>query len=154
MSATKIYALPCVDGGVKIMQTTVNPTTGEHYSPQECLAKWHPNARAEITGEVIEVPSLDAIPQDRSFRSAWKFDGGFSVDMPKARNIHRDRMRKARALKLAALDVEAMRAVEESKPLAPIVQRKQELRDVTALPAIEAARTPEELKAVWPDCLR
>ena len=33
---------------------------------------------------------------------------------------------------------------------ADIAKRKQALRDVTADPAIEAARTPDELRAVWP----
>jgi len=56
----------------------------------------------------------------------------------------------------AVLDVEYMRADEAgnvAKKLA-VAKKKQELRDVTADPRIESAKTPEELKAVWPDCLK
>lgn len=35
-----------------------------------------------------------------------------------------------------------------------IAAKKQALRDVTADPAIEAALTPEALKAAWPEALK
>lgn len=76
-----------------------------------------------------------------------------TIDMAKARDIHRDRMRQARTPKLAALDVAFQRAHEMSNDTAAIVAQKQALRDVTADPAIEAAQTPDELKMVWPEIL-
>ncbi len=76
-----------------------------------------------------------------------------SVDMNKARAIHRDRMRAARAPKLTALDVAFQRALETGSDTSIIVAQKQALRDVTSDPAIEAAQTPEELKAIWPTAL-
>lgn len=76
-----------------------------------------------------------------------------SVDMNKARAIHRDRMRAARTPKLAALDVAFQRALETGSDTSIIVAQKQALRDVTSDPAIEAAQTPEELKAIWPTAL-
>lgn len=90
------------------------------------------------------------IPTDRTFRNAWKAD--LSVDMVKARIILRDKMRIARAPLLADLDTQYMRADEanNAQQKAAITQQKQTLRDITALPAIDAASTPEQLKAAWP----
>lgn len=93
---------------------------------------------------------------DRQFRDAWTVDGGAIVhDMEKARAIHRDRMRAARAPLLQALDVAYQRADErgDAEGKAEVVTRKQALRDVTADPAIAAAATPDALKAVWPQIL-
>jgi hypothetical protein len=96
----------------------------------------------------------DEIPADRTFRNAWRHDGKAIVhDMAHARDIHRDKMRRARKPLLAALDVEFQRGLESGAKLDTIVAKKQALRDVTADPAIEAARTPEELKVVWPAAL-
>lgn len=86
-----------------------------------------------------------------TYRRAWRRNGTeYYVNMPHAREIHRDRLRKARKPLLEALDVQYMRATEKGESTAEIVSNKQALRDVTADPAIEAAQTPEELKAVWP----
>lgn len=93
------------------------------------------------------------IPSDRTFREAWKAD--FSVDMGKARGIWRDRMRAARRPLLDALDIEYQRADERGDAGAKqsVAAQKQSLRDVTADPAIDAALTPDDLKAIWPACL-
>jgi len=76
-----------------------------------------------------------------------------TIDMEKARDIHRDKMRVARAPLLTTLDVAFQRALEQNANTATIVAQKQALRDVTSDPAIEAAQTVDELKAVWPDIL-
>lgn len=76
-----------------------------------------------------------------------------SVDMNKARAIHRDRMRSARAPKLTALDVAFQLALEAGSDTSVIVAQKQALRDVTADLDIEVAQTPDELKQVWPAIL-
>jgi hypothetical protein len=95
---------------------------------------------------------------DRTFRNAWKDDGGSKPghDMAKAREIHRDRLRLLRAPLLDALDTEYLKADESGnqQDKKRIAARKQALRDVTADPAIEAAATPDELKAVLPEALR
>lgn len=72
-----------------------------------------------------------------------------SVNMDKARDIHRDRVREARNPKLAAKDVDFQRALETGTDTSAIVADKQALRDAPAAAAIEAASTPEELKATW-----
>lgn len=96
------------------------------------------------------------IPPDRTFRDAWHDAGKVEIHMGKAREIHKEKMRYARVPKLAALDVEFMRALEKNDmaAAAAAATKKQALRDVTADPEIEAAQTPEALIAVWPDILK
>jgi hypothetical protein len=77
-----------------------------------------------------------------------------TIDMTKARDIWRDRMRAARAPQLAALDIVFQRALEQGADTKAVVAQKQALRDVTRHPDIEAAATIDDLKAVWPDCLK
>ena len=76
-----------------------------------------------------------------------------NVNMDKARDIHRDKVRQARNPKLAAKDVEFQRALETGADTSAIVADKQALRDAPASAAIEAATTPEELKAAWDSSL-
>jgi hypothetical protein len=77
-----------------------------------------------------------------------------TVNMTKARDIHRAKMRAAREPLFAALDVAYQRATETGADTSVIVAKKQALRDVTNDPAIEAAQTTDQLKAVWPDVLK
>jgi len=72
-----------------------------------------------------------------------------NVNMTKARDIHRDNVRQARNPKLTEKDVEFQRALETGADTAAIVAAKQALRDAPASAAIEAATTPDELKASW-----
>jgi len=76
-----------------------------------------------------------------------------TINMEKARDIHRAKMRDAREPLFAALDVAYQRATETGADTSAIVAEKQALRDVTNDPAIEAAQTTEELKTVWPEIL-
>lgn len=74
-----------------------------------------------------------------------------SIDMEKAKEIHRNRIRKARKLKFEELDVEFQRELEKgtNSNIKPIVETKQQLRNSPADPMIELAKTPEALKAAW-----
>lgn len=109
----------------------------------------------DIPADATDVQVVDesAIPANRAFRNAWKAGAGVvEHDMGKCREIHKDNLRRHRAPKLAALDVELMRAMESGDPgkRADIAARKKGLRDVTRHPEIDAAQTPEQLLAVWP----
>lgn len=75
-----------------------------------------------------------------------------TVDMTKAVDIQRDRIRAARAPMLAALDVEFMRAVERGNKAerTRIATEKQRLRDATKDPRLMTAQSPEELAAILP----
>ena len=94
-----------------------------------------------------------AIPVDRTFRMAWKFD--LSVDMAKAREIWRDKMRTVRKVKFAILDAQAAKASDENDAVEQgrVALARKALRDVTTHPGIDAAATPKELKLVWPSIL-
>lgn len=73
-----------------------------------------------------------------------------TINMTKARDIKRDMIRAERAPMLADLDVQFMRAVElgDNDLQSQIAAEKQRLRDATQDPSIEAAQTPEDLKAL------
>ena len=76
-----------------------------------------------------------------------------TINMDKARNIHKDKMRVAREPLLTALDIQFQRVLEAGSNTTSIVAAKQALRDVTIDQAIDDAQTPDELKAVWPSVL-
>jgi len=75
--------------------------------------------------------------------------------MTKAREIKRDQLRAERKPLLEQLDVEYMRAQEagDTQKQALIADKKQSLRDATVDPVIDAATTPDELKAATPAVL-
>jgi len=79
-----------------------------------------------------------------------------TVDMTKAREIKRDMIRAERNPLLEKLDVEYMRAQEagDTTLQQEIAAKKQALRDATVDPVIDAATTPDELKAATPAALQ
>lgn len=94
-------------------------------------------------------------PTERTFRDAWSFGGDpeagvITVNMDKAKTIWRDKIRVARDAAFPALDAAFMKALETGADTSDIVAKKQALRDAPADPAIDAATTPEQLKAVQP----
>ena len=71
------------------------------------------------------------------------------LDMSKAKDIHRDNVRRVRDPLLKAKDVEFQRAQETNADTTAIVAAKQALRDAPAAAAIDAATNADELKAAW-----
>ena len=74
---------------------------------------------------------------------------GFGVDMAKAREIHKTKIRTAREPKLAELDIEFQKALETSASTTDIVSKKQALRDAPADSSIASASDEAGLKAQW-----
>ena len=74
---------------------------------------------------------------------------GFGIDMAKAREIHKTKIRTAREPLLVALDIEFQKALETSSSTTDIVSKKQALRDAPADSAIASATTEAKLKAQW-----
>ena len=72
-----------------------------------------------------------------------------TIDMTKAKAIHKDKIREARVKKLAELDVDFQRALETGASTTDIVTKKQALRDAPADSAIDAATDEAGLKAQW-----
>ena len=63
--------------------------------------------------------------------------------------IHKDKIRAARAPRLAELDIEFQKAQETSASTTDIVAKKNALRDAPAASGISTATTTDELKAQW-----
>lgn len=113
-------------------------------------------ARSVPPGAPYKIVDDSMVPSDRAYRNAWVADvvgGKVNHDMPKARELHRQKMRNARAPLMAALDVAYVRADEQgpagTAAKAQIAAQKAVLRDCTQLPAIDAAVTIDDLRVVW-----
>ena len=95
------------------------------------------------------------VPTDRSFRNSWvgvgigTTGGTITEDMSKAKELHKTNIRRARADKFTALDIEYQRATETSVDTSAIVAKKQALRDAPAASGIATASNTTELKAQW-----
>ena len=72
---------------------------------------------------------------------------GIVVNITKAKNIWKDKIRRARKPKLEELDVEFIKAQESGSDTSAIVAKKKELRDYPA--KVDSATTVYEIKAVW-----
>jgi hypothetical protein len=68
------------------------------------------------------------------------------IDIDKAKDITKDRLRAERKPLLESQDVLFQRALEASADTSAIVAEKQRLRDITKL--VDTATTVEELKAL------
>lgn len=73
----------------------------------------------------------------------------FSINISKAKEIHKNKIRTARKPKLDDLDVEFQKAQETSASTTDIIAKKQALRDAPAASAIDSASTTDELIAQW-----
>tara|TARA_Y100001937_G_scaffold118906_1_gene173876 strand:+ start:1437 stop:1697 length:261 start_codon:yes stop_codon:yes gene_type:complete len=74
---------------------------------------------------------------------------GFGIDMAKAKEIHKNRIRAARTEKFKELDIEFQKALETGASTTDIVAKKQALRDAPADSEIAAASDTDALKAQW-----
>jgi hypothetical protein len=136
----KIYSILKENGSIQIMGIGDDNSTVE----QE-IDKWA-FQKKQMVSSVSEIQKSD-IPVDRYFREAWvSGDKPIDIDMNKARNIHMDRIRRARDEKLKALDVETLKGND-------VHAQKQVLRDIPQTFDLTIATTPEELKALWPEIL-
>lgn len=93
------------------------------------------------------VDSADLPNDDNDFFDAWEMDASsVSVNLDKAKEITKNRLRAERAPLLAAQDVAFQRAMEEGKPTTAIVAEKQRLRDVTT--KADTCTSTAELRAL------
>lgn len=110
----------------------------------EKLAQGIPNSR--IVDQAL-------LPTDRDFRDAWTVYG--TIDLGKAKEVWRKRIRTARDKRLKELDVKWMKAMEKGELTiaASIAADKQVLRDLPDREEISSASSLEELKSFWPSIL-
>lgn len=101
-------------------------------------------------GASYKIVDASEIPQKDEYRGSWEVDNDFKIkfNMNKAKELHKEKLRKLREPKLAALDIEYQKADEEgdNNRKKDIAAKKKKLRDATKHSAIDAAQSIEELK--------
>lgn len=150
---SKVIVYTTSDGNIVI----VHPAYGDRLRPagdtdealiERCLRR--------LPLDVFNVHFIEKsdIPRDRTFRAAWTSDGtSIRIDMAKAREHWLDTvLRPERNAALAALDIEALKAIEagDATALSRIAAEKQALRDmpVRVRKDLDAAVDPEQLKQI------
>ena len=74
-----------------------------------------------------------------------------TIDITKAKEVWKDKIRVKRAKALKKLDLDFMKAQEAETSTTAIVADKQTLRDLPE--QVNTATTTDEIKAVWNDML-
>lgn len=74
-----------------------------------------------------------------------------TIDISKAKDVWKNKIREKRKPVLEQLDVDFIKAQEESSSTTSIVADKQTLRDLPS--QVDTATTTDEIKAVWNDKL-
>ena len=93
------------------------------------------------------VDSADLPNDDNDFFDAWEMDANsVTVNLDKAKELTKRRLRAEREPVLAAQDVAFQRALETGADTTAIVAEKQRLRDITAL--ADTCSTTTELRAL------
>ena len=109
---------------------------------------------AKDVPEGLPYKIVESLEIENGYFNAYEFheETGAEVNIDKAKAIHRDKFREARAPKLAALDIAYIRADEsgDAEKKAELAAQKQALRDVTK---VELPNNLTDLKAVWPEIL-
>lgn len=98
------------------------------------------------TPEHSIIVDMNSLPNaDNDFFDAWELqDGVVSVNLSKAKEITKDRLRMEREPLLVAQDVAFQRALETGADTTAIVAEKQRLRDITKL--ADSCTTTDELR--------
>jgi hypothetical protein len=149
-----IYTRP--DGGMSVVTPAIQGKLED-----ETDADWIERVKLLVVpsdATNVIVCSTADFPANRLYRGAWRQDANNlpTIDMPIAREVHRNLIRKVRVAEFAKNDVLAtvglMTGDEVKKSQA--AARRTELCDATIDPAIDAAQTPEELALVAPAGLK
>ena len=74
-----------------------------------------------------------------------------TIDINKAKEVWKDKIRQARTSVLAKLDIDFIKAQEQGNDTTSIVADKQTLRDLPS--QVDTATSIEEIKAVWNNML-
>jgi len=101
------------------------------------------------TGKTYKIVNASDISNDRTFRNAWVLDANNDVEIniTKAKDVWKDKIRVARKPALEKLDVDYNRAVEDGNSTTQIVTDKNTLRDLPD--QVDTATTIDEIKGVW-----
>jgi len=104
--------------------------------------------KAKDTPSTSIIVQDSELPQaDNDFFNAWELANGVvTVNLDKAKELTKARLRAEREPLLAAQDVLYMRAMEAGQDTSAIVAEKNRLRDITSL--VDACTTTAELRAL------
>jgi hypothetical protein len=149
-----VTVMRVVEGFEPITPDYVNYLIGQHIAGGNWVGD-----HAPVDWEFVPNDYVDE-NTDRTYRNAWVHEHGKAQkkpnhDMPKAREIQRVYLRKARMAEFCRLDNE-YRIADEAGDVAlktELARQRQAFRDVTEDPRIEAAQTVEELKTLRLDVL-
>lgn len=99
-------------------------------------------------GKGARIVAQASLPnQDNDFFDAWEMDASsVTVNIDKAKELTKNRLRAERAPLLAAQDVAFQRALETGADTTAIVAEKARLRDITKL--ADTCTTTAELRAL------
>ena len=98
-------------------------------------------------GKGARIVDQNSLPRDNDFYDAWEMDDTtVTVNLAKAKEITKNRLRAERTPLLAAQDVLFQRALESGADTTAIVAEKQRLRDITLL--ADSATTLDELRGL------
>lgn len=102
--------------------------------------------KAVPEGVAFKVVNVVDIPKDKTFRDAWDYD--LKVDITKAKEIWKNKLREERASLFDANDILLRDAIaeEDSKKKAIALKERDRLRDITLL--VDECETPEEIKKI------
>jgi hypothetical protein len=115
--------------------------TGE-INIEAVMTKDVPAGRGARIVNIVDLPN-----QHNDFYDAWEMDAtSVTVNLAKAKEITKKRLRAEREPLLAAQDVAFQRALESGADTTAIVAEKQRLRDITGL--VDAVTTLEGLRAI------
>jgi dsDNA-binding SOS-regulon protein len=122
------------------------PAPNSVLSLEEILKKDIPKNRPHFMIHKDDLPETGLL-----FIEAWVADyqkESLSIDMASAREVTRGIIRELRGPHLESLDVSYIRAseAEDKDRMREVASLKQLLRDLPASPAIQEAKTPEELE--------
>lgn len=110
----------------------------------------------DILKSCIDCSTIESsrLQKDRIFRNAWNING--SVNIEKAKEIWKNKIRTTRDKRLQELDIKWMKALErgEIKLASSIASDKQTLRDMPDREELQNCKTVDEIKAFWPDILK
>ena len=106
------------------------------------------NVKAKDTPDHSIIVNQEDLPnEDNDFFNSWELNNGVvTVNLSKAKEQTKERLRHERVSLLAAQDVLFQRALEASADTTAIVAEKQRLRDVTLL--VDVCTTTSQLRAI------
>jgi hypothetical protein len=139
-----------IKGQTKMTQVII--FTNDNGGVSTCIPTGEISIEAVLAKDVPEgkgarIVNISDLPRDDDFYNAWEMDStSVTVNLDKAKELTKKRLRAERESLLAAQDVAFQRALESGVNTTAIVAEKQRLRDITGL--VDAVTTLEGLRAI------